>query len=73
MSTTKYPTEPENLSHQAMPYRVWKNDDNWWVANAIGREWHGATRADVESLAKEAIDEYMDDDENWPSVPVQER
>lgn len=66
MTQTKYPTKPEIVYRGEMSYEIWKNDYRWWVANACGQEWHGCCRESVEVLAQEAIDEYMEDDANWP-------
>ncbi|HEV7297946.1 MAG TPA: hypothetical protein VGN72_01170 [Tepidisphaeraceae bacterium] len=58
-----YPTEPEVFDYRGVEYLLWQNDPNWWVANvSVGGEFHGATRQGVESLAREQIDDVMDQD-----------
>lgn len=62
----RFPTEPEVLYHGDGRYRLWQNEHRWWVAEAAGQEFHGATRADVEPLAIQALEQELDNEQPHP-------
>lgn len=56
-----YPTRPTIHYHDEETFKVWQNDDHWWVAHASGRDFHGCCEAAVVAAAVAALGESDDE------------